>query len=511
MRPPARCRFTRINPMSEASVQTHFINGQWCAGEGEVLVSTDPVNNDVLWQGCGASDSQVNAAVSAARAAFPPWQTTTLDRRIELLHRFTAQLQQRKDEFARLISRENGKPLWDAHTEMAAMIGKIAISIAAYQQRTGTQDKNTGAGELRIRHKPHGVVAVLGPFNFPAHLPNGHIVPALLAGNCVVFKPSELTPAVAQLTVQCWQAAGMPAGVINLLQGGYTVGAALASHPQLDGLFFTGSARAGHALHQGWAGQPEKILALEMGGNNPLIVEPVQEVNAALYTVLFSAFVSSGQRCTCARRLLLPDAPWGDDFLQQLIQRSGELTVAPGLSEPQPFMGAVISAHAAEQIQRAVGALVQSGGQLLLPPRTLIPQQTLLTPTLVDVSAVASLPDEEIFGPVLQIQRYRDRDHAIALANATRFGLAAGVITDDTTGFDGYFQRLRAGIVNFNKPLTGASSEAPFGGIGASGNHRPSAFYAADYCAYPVATLHAPAARLPATLPPGMPTCLGAK
>lgn len=497
--------------MPESTMQTHFIDGQWREGENELLTSTDPVNDDVLWQGRCASVTQIDAAVSAARAAFPAWQATSLTQRIELLQHFAAQLQQRKDTFAQLISRENGKPLWDAHTEMAAMIGKIAISITAYQQRTGTVDKSTGAGELRIRHKPHGVVAVLGPFNFPAHLPNGHIVPALLAGNCVVFKPSELTPAVAQLTVQCWQAAGIPAGVINLLQGGHTVGATLAAHPYVDGLFFTGSASAGHALHRGWAGQPEKILALEMGGNNPLIVEPVQDINAALFTVLFSAFVSSGQRCTCARRLLLPDSPWGDDFLQQLIQRSGELIVAPGLSEPQPFMGAVISRHAAEQIQRAVIGLVQSGARVLLPTRALNPQQTLLTPTLVDVSQVTTLPDEEVFGPILQVQRYRDRDHAIALANTTRYGLAAGVITDDTTCFDDYFLRLRAGIVNFNKPLTGASSEAPFGGIGASGNHRPSAFYAADYCAYPVATLHATTAQTPATLPPGMPSCLGAK
>ncbi len=275
-----------------------FIAGRWCDGEGDVLVSTDPASDEVLWQGRSASAAQVDQAILAARTAFPAWQATPLGQRIDLLQRFAAQLQQRKDEFARLISRENGKPLWDAHTEMAAMIGKIVISITAYQHRTGTVEKNTATRESLIRHKPHGVVAVLGPFNFPGHLPNGHIVPALLAGNCVVFKPSELTPAVAQLTLQCWQAAGIPAGVINLLQGDQRVGVALVQHPQLDGLFFTGSANGGHALHRAWGGQPDKILALEMGGNNPLILEPVADVNAALYTVLFSAFVSSGQRCT---------------------------------------------------------------------------------------------------------------------------------------------------------------------------------------------------------------------
>src|SRR5690606_30367607 len=266
------------------------------------------------------------------------------------------------------------------------------------------------------------------------------------------------------------------------LQGDHQVGRALVQHPQLDGLLFTGRAAAGQALHQAWAGQPQKILALEMGGNNPLIVEPVQDLHAALFTIIFSAFVSSGQRCTCARRLLVPDTAWGEQLVQQLISRCAELRVAPGLSEPQPFMGAVISSVAALQIQQAVQDLQQRGGCVLLPMDILNPQQTLLTPALIDVTPVNDLPDVEIFGPVLQIQRYRDRAHAITLANATRFGLAAGVISDDVTAFADYERQLRAGIVNFNKPLTGASSEAPFGGIGASGNHRPSAYYAADYC-----------------------------
>lgn len=498
--------------MSDVALQSAlFIDGQWCEGEGDLLQSIDPATDELLWQGRSADVRQVDLAVLVARKAFPAWMTTPLQQRIDLLQRFAAQLQTRKDEFARLISRENGKPLWDAQTEMAAMIGKIAISIHAYSQRTGITEKNTAAGDLQIRHKPHGVVAVLGPFNFPAHLPNGHIVPALLAGNCVVFKPSELTPAVAQLTVQCWQAAGAPAGVVNLLQGDYRTGFALVQHPQLDGLYFTGSAQAGHALHKAWAGQPEKILALEMGGNNPLIVEPVADINSALFTVLFSAFVSSGQRCTCARRLLLPQSAWGDAFLQQLIARSRELHVAPGVSEPQPFMGAVISKKASQQILDAVNDRVARGATLLLSPRALNAQATLLTPAIVDVSSMPDIPDTEIFGPVLQVQRYQSREQAVALANATRFGLAAGVISDDVKAFDDYFLQLRAGIINFNKPLTGASSEAPFGGIGASGNHRPSAFYAADYCAYPVATLHGATASTPSTLPPGMPACLGVK
>ncbi len=490
--------------MNGITQQALFVDGTWQAGEGEMLQSFDPCTGELLWQGRSASAQQVDLAVQAARRAFPAWRDATFDQRAAALQKFGAQVQKQQSELATLISRENGKPLWDAQTEVAAMIGKIAISIQAWQQRTGEMHKNTAQGELILRHKPHGVVAVFGPFNFPAHLPNGHIVPALLAGNCVLFKPSELTPAVAQFTLRCWQAADLPTGVLQLLQGHRETGAALVQHPQLDGLLFTGSAQTGHYLHQQWGGQPHKILALEMGGNNPLIVEPVRDLNAALFTVIFSAFVSSGQRCTCARRLLLPDSQWGDKFSQTLQQRCAEIAVANGLQQPQPFMGALISADAVRHLQDGIRLLESLGGKILLPPRLLNPQQTLLTPVLVDMSHAQQTFDEELFGPVLQIFRYCDRTHAIEQANATRFGLAAGVISDDATGFDFYYRHLRAGIVNFNKPLTGASSEAPFGGIGASGNHRPSAFYAADYCAYPVATLRSDQVQLPATLPPGM-------
>ena len=492
-------------------MNTLFIDGRWCEGAGEMLHSFDPGNDELLWQGRGASAEQVDQALQAARRAFPAWRDAPLSQRIQALEAFAAEVARRKDELALLISRENGKPLWDAQTEVAAMIGKIAISIQAYRERTGETHKQAAAGELSIRHKPHGVVAVFGPFNFPAHLPNGHIVPALLAGNCVLFKPSELTPAVAELTLQCWQAANLPAGVLNLLQGSRETGAALVNHPQLDGLFFTGSAQTGHYLHQQWGGRPEKILALEMGGNNPLIVEPVADISAALFTVIFSAFVSSGQRCTCARRLLLPDTAWGDDFLQQLLARCGELSVDYALAQPQPFMGALISADASRHLNDGIQLLQSLGGSLLLAPEFHRDRATLMTPAVIDMTHASQMLDEELFGPVLQIQRYRDAGQAVALANATRFGLAAGVLTDTSEQFGFYYRELRAGIVNCNKPLTGASSEAPFGGVGASGNHRPSAYYAADYCAYPVATLHAQQVTLPASLPPGMPECLTMK
>ncbi|RLU02064.1 MAG: succinylglutamate-semialdehyde dehydrogenase [Ketobacter sp.] len=481
-----------------------FIDQQWSQGHGPEWASMDPVDEQVVWQGRAAAKEQVSEAVMAARSAYTGWSRLALEQRLDYINRFVSLLQQQSERLAQLISREGGKALWDARTEVAAMIGKAAISQRAYQERTGFHSKNTVQGELLIRHKPHGVLAVFGPFNFPGHLPNGHIIPALLAGNTVVFKPSELTPAVACAMVELWHTAGLPAGVLNLVCGDKITGSALVEHEQVDGILFTGSAQTGRYLHQQYAGQPHKVLALEMGGNNPLLVEPVQDMRAALFVTLFSAFVSSGQRCTCARRVLLPRNDWGDAFLAKLVSASDQLAVARGSSDPQPFMGAVISPDAVKHLQHGIQLLQNVGGDVLLQARYLNDSGTLMTPTLIDMSQAQQNIDDELFGPVLQIFRYQELDEAIAQANDTRFGLAAGIITDDQCHYDHFYQAIRAGIVNCNKPLTGASSEAPFGGIGASGNHQPSAYYAADYCAYPVATLRDDKVVLPTQLPPGI-------
>ncbi|PTU77995.1 succinylglutamate-semialdehyde dehydrogenase [Pseudomonas indoloxydans] len=485
-------------------MNTHYIAGQWQPGQGESLQSLDPVSQAVLWQGQGATAAQVDAAVSAARGAFSLWAAHSLDGRIAVLERFAACLKSRADEVARAIGEETGKPLWEAATEVNSMVGKVAISIQSYRERTGEKSGPLGDATAVLRHKPHGVVAVFGPYNFPGHLPNGHIVPALLAGNCVLFKPSELTPKVAELTVKCWIEAGLPEGVLNLLQGGRETGVALAGHPGIDGLFFTGSSRTGNLLHAQFAGRPDKILALEMGGNNPLIVDQVADVDAAVYTIVQSAFISAGQRCTCARRLLVPQGEWGDALLARLVQVVGQIKVGRFDEQPAPFMGSVISLQAAAQLMQAQQDLLAGAATALLAMTQPQADAALLTPGILDVTAVSGRPDEEFFGPLLQVIRYDSFESAIAEANATAYGLAAGLLSDSKARFEQFWLHSRAGIVNWNKQLTGAASTAPFGGIGASGNHRASAYYAADYCAYPVAGLESDSLSLPATLTPGV-------
>jgi len=479
---------------------THFINGEWQPGSADTLSKHNPVSGEILWQGNAASAAQVAAACEAARAAFPAWARLPFAARQARVEDFARLLERDKTELAAIIARETGKPRWETLTEVQAMINKVAISIKAYHTRTGEQAE----GESSLRHRPHGVLAVFGPYNFPGHLPNGHIVPALLAGNCVLFKPSELTPATAEKTVQLWQEAGLPAGTLALLQGGRDTGQALAQAEQIDGLLFTGSAATGYHLHRQFAGQPEKMLALEMGGNNALIVEDPADIDGAVHIAIQSAFITAGQRCTCARRLLVKRGAAGDAFLQRLVEVSARLKPAAWDAEPQPFMGSVISPAAAGQIFAAWQQRVALGGKVLLAMRWPDRDSAIVTPGIIDMTGVAGLPDEEVFGPLLQVIRYDHYAQAIRLANDTRYGLSCGLVSPQRDQFDQLLLEARAGIVNWNKPLTGAASSAPFGGVGASGNHRASAWYAADYCAWPMASLESSSLALPGSLSPGL-------
>ncbi|MDA8621572.1 succinylglutamate-semialdehyde dehydrogenase [Psychrosphaera sp.] len=487
-------------------INGQFINGEWVAGEGHLIGSLNPATDELLWESLTATAEQVDQAVLAARDAFLPWADKTVEERLVIIKRFAELLGEYKEPLALAIAKETGKPLWETRTEVGAMIGKIAISEKAYNERTGTTENPMPLGRAMLRHRPHGVVAVYGPYNFPGHLPNGHIVPALIAGNTVIFKPSELTPMVAQITVELWQKAGLPAGVLNLVQGEVETGKALANHSQIDGLFFTGSSGTGHLLHKQFAAQPGKILALEMGGNNPLIIQDAKKTDAVVHDIIQSAFISSGQRCTCARKLLLPKGAEGDVILAKLIEATNSIVVGDSLDEAseQPFMGSMISDKAALGMVAAQQQLVDLGGKVLVELTHLKEDTGFVSPGIIDCTDIADFPDDEHFGPLLKVFRFDDFDQAIKIANDTNYGLSAGLLSDDQELYNKFLSRIRAGIVNWNRPITGASSAAPFGGIGQSGNHRASAYYAADYCAYPVASVELEEVSMPATLSPGL-------
>lgn len=481
-----------------------YLNGHFVEAKGQTFHSTNPATQKRYWQGQTCSEIEIAQAMQAASNARTGWQNTSQDERIRLVHTFAKVVAEQQEVLARIISEENGKPFWEAKAEALLVSQKAKISVQALLERQSPNVRKEAGTTSALRYKPLGIVVVLGPFNFPAHLPNGHILPALLSGNCVIYKPSELTPGVAEFIMQCFDKAGFPAGVVQCLQGDVQTAKVLLQQA-IQGVFFTGSSQTGLAIHKQFAGRPDVLLALEMGGNNPLIIEEVSQMTPALYSTLFSAFVSSGQRCTCARRAFIPQGEWGDRFVAQLLQKTQGLGLGNWDSQPEPFMGPVISAEHAKKHLKAQENLLKKGAIPLLKMQTVGQSPALLSPGIIDISHAENLPDEEIFAPLLQIHRYRRFDEAIELANNTRYGLVAGLISDYESSYTHFYERSHAGLLNWNKPTTGASSLLPFGGIGLSGNHRPSAYFASDYCAYPVASQEDEHPLLPAALPKGMP------
>lgn len=482
-----------------------FTNNQWKPAKGAPFVSVNPSNGEILWEGNACCIEEVNESLENSKDAFKSWSERLLEERYLYLIKFSEILKSNQTELSLMISKETGKPLWDSKGEVQSMINKIPLSLEAYQQRCPNRLHQKTAIHSVTRHRPHGIVAVFGPYNFPGHLSHGHIIPALLAGNCVVFKPSELTPLVTETLAGYWQQVNLPNGVLNITQGGRETGQALLNHRLIDGIFFTGSSKTGLLIHQQFASSPEKILALELGGNNPLVISQISDMQAALYLTIQSAFLSSGQRCTCARRLIVIDSQKNREFVNQLVELIPRLVIGPYDHRPEPYLGPVISHEQVQNLLRTQDWLTTQGGTSLVKMNSLLPNTGFISPGLMDITAIKESIDEEIFGPFLQLIWVSNLDEAIKEANRTQYGLTSGIVTDREEEWERFYRESQAGVINWNVQLTGASSAAPFGGIKKSGNNRPSAFYAADYCSYPVASLESSQLKHPETLSPGIP------
>ncbi len=480
----------------------NYIRGTWRSGQGSEFVSENPANGDLIWQGHHSSQEDIDDAIQSAKNASKKWGSNSVGERIQHLESFQKELSQQSEELAKLISQEVGKPVWEARTEVQAMIGKIPASIEAFGQRAADEEIMLAEAKGITRYKPLGVVAVLGPFNFPGHISNGHIIPALLAGNTVVWKPSELTPAVAEFVIKLWETSGLPAGVINLVQGGRDTGASLVSHPEHRGVLFTGSLQAGIAISKTLVERPESILALELGGNNPLVIHEIDNIDAAVYSTIQSAFLTSGQRCTCARRLIVTDG--NDAYIERLIEAVKKLKVDYPDAQPEPFMGSVINSKAVDRLIDEQNKLRNSGGKILVEAQRLPLGDAFVSPGIIDVTNVKNIPDEELFGPFLKMIRVADFEEAIQVANQTQYGLAAGLLSKHRSSYDRFFQEVEAGLINWNSPTTGASGRLPFGGVRRSGNHRPAGSFMIDSCHSPVASIERESLNVPEKLLPGV-------
>lgn len=449
------------------------------------IVSREPATGAEIWRG---RPCNVDEVVERARRAWPGWAAQPLSTRMELVRRFANEVRKEADALARTIAREVGKPLWEANAEVEGVINKVEVSIRAYAERTSQRKLDSALqGTMAVRHKPHGVLVVLGPFNYPAHLPNAHIVPALIAGNVVIFKPSEKAPASGEILARCFSRAGIASGVMQLAIGGPDEGQAFVAHDGVDGVLFTGSAHVGIAINRKLATRPDKVAALEMGGNNPLVVWDTPKLTDAAAIIVQSAFATTGQRCTAARRLIVKNSLY-DAVIAEVKALADRIIFGAPFDEPAPFMGPVIDNAAADGLTESFLYLLSHGGKAikhLVRPDDSLP---FLSPAIIDTTGMKDRPDVELFGPILQVMRVDDLDEAIAEANNTRFGLAASLVGGTPQEYNRFWANVRAGIVNWNRPTTGPSHAAPMGGIGLSGNHRPTGYYAADYCAYPVSS-----------------------
>jgi succinylglutamic semialdehyde dehydrogenase len=447
------------------------------------IISVEPATGAVFWR---APISDVNAEVEIARESWVSWAAQSLSVRVEALRRFANVVRSKSDTLVDAVARETGKPMWDARNEIEAVINRVEISVGAYMERTA-QRRIEGALGARsaLRHKPHGVLAILGPHSMPVDIPAAHMIPALLAGNAVVFKPSEKTPASGKLLVDCFHGAGIPTGLVRLVIGGADQGREMAAHPDINGLMFTGSARNGILLNRQFSDTPNKILALEMGGNNPIIAWDAPDLHAAAIVIVQSAFLSAGQRCTAARRLIVQDGKH-EALITEVIKLMNRLIVGEPHDVPAPYMGPVIDNEAADKLQDDFLNLMMKGGRPLRHLDRPIENRPFLSPSLIDMTECSERADTELFGPILQLIRVPDFDAAVAEANNTRFGLSASLIGGSPQLYDRFWANTRAGLVNWNRPTNGPPVNGPLGGVGLSGNHRPGASYAADYCAYPV-------------------------
>lgn len=471
------------------SFPAHIIDGKEIgATSGSDVASINPYTGEVLWSSSEADAHLVDEAVSAAREGFEVWADYPNEGRVEILQNFTTIVQREKDALATLVATESGKPLWESRIEVNSLVTKLTASLDAYKSRCAESSREVKGLLSKTRFRPHGVMGVLGPYNFPLSMANGHIMPSILAGNAVVFKPSELTSLAGIAVTRIWQEAGLPPGVMNCITGARSVGKSLVEHGGIDGILFVGSHPTGLSILRTLATHPEKIVVVEMGGNSPLVVEDFDptKTDAVVSIIVHSAFISSGQRCSAARRLFVNEK--NSDLLERVTEVIKNLRIGNPVESPEPFYGPMIRPEAVSQVRRRYEELVSSGAVPLTEPTISGPHQTVMRPSLLDVTTASTDCDEEIFGPVLKVRRYADLDRAIEMCNDTRFGFSSGIVTQHRETYEKFFRRMKTGIINWNQQLTGATTFAPFGGVKQSGNYRPAGYLSSDYCSYAVAS-----------------------
>jgi len=476
--------------MSSGDARGDFIGGDFTGdgdGGGQALRSIDPANGTLVYE-TPTDVARIGTAMDAAAEALPAWRRLGMDERLAALHRFRAALGDRREAIAEALRREVGKVAREAAAETGALLSRFDL-IEERVRRDLRDGPLPGHPNEALVHQPHGVVGVVGPFNFPLHLCHAHVVPALLLGNTVVLKPSEVAPLAAHRYAEAAAAAGLPPGVLNVVHGRGAAGAALVAHRELRALAFTGSWPTGRTILEALLDRPEGLVALEMGGKNVSVVAEDADLRQAAHEIVVGGYLTTGQRCTCTDRVLVHRR-----LVEPLTEAVARLVRSLRLgdpTDPESFAGPLATETGREKLLAALQAARQGGAQEVARGWASDRGPGFVPPTVHRLPAgthrIPGYTDVELFGPDVGIEVFDDDDEALALLTDAPGGLAYSVFSARRDRFEHFVGRVPTGILNWNRSTNQASPRLPFGGVGKAGNFRPAGAYAPRNLAIPVA------------------------
>jgi succinylglutamic semialdehyde dehydrogenase len=483
--------------MLTVKVLGDYIDGmfQRPRGAARKIVSRDPGDSGYRIGSFPLYPEHVDIAVTSARRAYDGWRRLDPEERADALRKFSAEVINHRQELKETIAAETGKPLWEAEEEVLALDAQVEIEI-----REGIRFVSSfKVGEIRhgvsgsCRYRPLGVVVVLGSAISPAHLACSQIIPALLSGNSVVFKPSKLVPAVGQVIAKIVDAIDLPPGVFNLVQGDADAGMALAAHRDVDAVQFVGSNSTGRRILQATVDQPHKLVALQTSGMNVALVLADADLMRATYETVTGAYLTTGQRYTSTRIILVEKSTFAR-FVESFVETTKRLNVGYAF-DPGVFMGPMLSAAARDRVIDLQERLQTLGARSLLPARPLKPGRpgSYLSPAVLAMDWPADTkplrPDGPLFGPVTILVPIENPQQGLAIANSLEYGFSASVFSENANRFSNIADELQFGVINFNVATTEVSMRLPLGGTKRCGNHRPAGVFSQRNCTFPVASL----------------------
>ena len=466
-----------LTHVSAQTVCPNYVNGRWApSGSQRMLERRNPARwSDVLGSAPLSTRSEVREAIDAAAQTLSAWRDTPAPARGKILLRFARLLEEHKDDSARLLTREEGKTLAESAGEIARTVNIVEYIAGEGRRLAGeTLPSELHRNFAYTIRQALGVVGLITPWNFPVAVPVWKIAPALVCGNTLIWKPSELTPFTSQRVVELFEAAGLPPGVLNLVHGaGEEVGDEIVQHPGVKAISFTGSCEVGSLIY-GKAARQMKKVQCEMGGKNPVLVLEDADLELAAASTVQGAFGSTGQRCTATSRVIVA-RPIADEFVRKLTLRAGRMKVGDG-ARPGVEVGPSVDEAQFKKVLEYI-EIGEREAQLACGGRALTSQDGseygegyFIAPTIFDhVSPEARIAQEEIFGPVLSVIRVKDFEEALSVANSTRFGLTASIFTSDASRVFEAAERLECGMVHVNSPTVGGEAQVPFGGVKATG------------------------------------------